>query len=191
MRGISFETPLPVARVSPARMDVALFVGLLRERPRSSLPDDLERRLRESGLLVAPRAPDAPLLLNTPVPLDAAADLERLFVRERPLRADGEGLLDANLAAAVDAFFAEGGRRCYVLSLGDPQPYLASRGARLEALHRLLFGPIAPAFWAALETGDLGALFLPDLQGPRTFREQLWGIAHLLGLEEATYLCLP
>src|SRR5688500_4455570 len=101
-------------------MDVVLFAGLLRERPRAELPDDLERRLRASGLLVALGAPDGPLLLNTPIALDAAAGLEHLFLRERPLGENGSGLVDANLAAAVEGFFAEGGRRCYLLSLGDP-----------------------------------------------------------------------
>jgi hypothetical protein len=92
--------------------------------------------------------------------------------------------IGATLPRVVASFFRSGGRRAWILPMGEPGPYL---GTRLERLSRLaiLLGPNAQA------EGSPAALALPPLAGRRELPERWYGPAAALGLEEAFFLSLP
>lgn len=98
------------------------------------------------------------------------------------------GTVGSPLAEAVRRFFAMGGRRAYVIRMGDPPPVLADRDRRRRALRRMLVGGVEPA-----ELTSAQLLF--DLAGapPRAdipTRER-HGPEHLFGLEDAALLLMP
>ena len=97
--------------------------------------------------------------------------------------------IDSTLGQAVRAFFASGGRRAYVIRLGDPLPYLHDRHSRLLQLVRLIHGEPTDAQREAVSDGHLPAA--PALPSPRLEAESWYGLAHLFGLDDATLVCLP
>lgn len=92
------------------------------------------------------------------------------------------------LGQAVRAFFAQGGRRAWVVRMGDPLPYLAARADRWDQLAGLLArgGGRGAAGKAGFGVA-LGAA-LPSPQEPAEARS---GLGHLFGLEDATFVLLP
>lgn len=182
MDGLSFIAPSP-APVDPARMDVALFVGFVARRavaPRApGEPDDALLARLPAGLRAwlaahdwrpgrAGRTAEALVdLLDVPVPVDAPDAFDALFATgTRPVGATG-GTADAPLGAAVRRFFALGGRRAYVVRLGDPPPV----------------GTPAPERAAAY----LSAFPAPAAVDPSTWR----GLGHLFGLPDVSLVALP
>jgi uncharacterized protein len=165
--------------------------------PYTPLPGAVRGWLRQAGWL-RPPAPSRPLphvrsdedveaLLDLPVPIDSWDVFDRLFAWDaRPYpdvsRPDGAPTGDFTprprrggtyLGAAVRSFFAQGGRRCYVVRAGDPWPFGAPRAERLAAL-------------AALVPGLPGGF--DSAPGDRT----TWrGIGHLYGLPDVSILCMP
>jgi uncharacterized protein len=97
--------------------------------------------------------------------------------------------IDSILGQAVEAFFTAGGRRAYVVRLGNPLPYLHDRESRLLQLVRLLYGEPTGAQREAVSAGDLPEP--PVLPSPRLEAESWYGLAHLFGLDDATLVCLP
>jgi len=96
--------------------------------------------------------------------------------------------IDSTLGQALQAFFAGGGRRAYVIRLGDPLPYLHDRDSRLRQLLRLLHGEPTQAQLDVLHAGQWPPAPLPS---PRQPAETWYGLAHLFGLDEVTIACLP
>ena len=127
--GLAFEarTP-PLAEVLP-RMDVPVFVGIAASGPP-----------------------------HVPVPLEDAAQFARVFGDDAPLAWDAHkgAIASAQLAPAVRAFFANGGRRCWVIRIAGsaestmlPVPgvlALPPSGARHLAPFSLIAR--APGSWA-------------------------------------------
>jgi hypothetical protein len=97
--------------------------------------------------------------------------------------------IDSTLGQAVKAFFAGGGRRAYLIRLGDPLPYLHDREDRLLQLVRLIDGEPRDAQRESVSAGHLPAA--PLLPSPRQPAETWYGLAHLFGLDDATLVCLP
>ena len=97
--------------------------------------------------------------------------------------------IDSTLGQAVKAFFAGGGRRAYVIRLGDPLPYLQGRERRLLQLVRLIYGEPTDAQREAVSAGHLP--MPPVLPSPRLEAQSWYGLAHLFGLDDATLVCLP
>ena len=87
--GFEFESRIPVADELP-RMDVAVFAGF------------------------AARGP-----VHVPVPVEDPAAFEAIFGADAPLAWDAETGEDvyAQLGPAVRMFFANGGRRCWIIRL--------------------------------------------------------------------------
>lgn len=157
----------------PNRVDVACFVGLVARRG-GSLPSSVRTWLEERGWLKpedgsAPYArPEAADLLDVPVPVDTWEVFDRLFAWDRR-DLDGQGHLGATyLGAAVRSFFAQGGRKCYVVRAADPLLHHASPAARQAALAKLV--PAAPS------PAD---------------RATWTGAGHVFGLPDVSFLCLP
>jgi hypothetical protein len=192
MDGLDFQSALPPAASDPARVDIALFVGFVRRRPipaRAAEDTDADRlNLLPPWLRAWFRdwdwkpgrhgrtAEDLVALEDVPVPIDGWDAFDALFAwDERQL--DAQRRCDSTLGAAVRRFFAQGGRKCYVVRVGDPWPVMTPLTAR-EALRPRVFP--SPRFGAA-------AVDLPTPMDPSTWR----GIAHLLGLPDVSFVCAP
>ncbi len=220
---LEFATAAPPGP-SPDRADVALFVGAVtRRRDATSrptaLPDTLvswwdqtqgwwerERRARQ------PRH-DRDHLLNLPVPITGWSEFEALFVIDRPVVGPAGLRVACPLAAAVRAFFAGGGRRCYVVRTGDALPYADPAHKRFDGNLLLkstpLPEPAVPGGAPLLETTEVDASraaarvsLLPGLRGATkavvsdaTFTASHWaewqGAQWIFGLLDVSMLLLP
>jgi hypothetical protein len=100
------------------------------------------------------------------------------------------GYVDTYLSAAVRSFFAQGGRKCYVVRMGDPLPLDAQQHEKPGQLARLFWGD--SSLWqSARHLGDLLGANLPLLPTPAEPPEHWHGLAHILGLPDVTYISLP
>lgn len=197
--GLHFRAGSP-APVASARADVAVFVGLVARRAAAPVPDGVMAALGAAGWAATPTSrpatarPDAQVaaLLDVPVPLDGWETFDALFAWDaRAVDAAGNATIPCALGLAVRAFFAEGGRRCYVVRCGDPPP-LMSATADGRASRRLLlaWGAGAPAD-AADRRPILPGLFGLGVPASPADPVTWHGVAHALGLDEAAMLCLP
>ena len=121
---------------------------------------------------------DGPLARSTdppfsdiPIPIETYATFTSLFDPGGSASSYGTDYL----ATAVRSFFAQGGRRCYIVRMGDPvapgddavaQNGLSGKGQKLAAL--------LP-----------GSLYAPD------DRRSWHGVGHLGGLPDVSFLALP
>ena len=187
MDGLEFQIAAPAPAVNPARADVACFVGFVARRGDVSrqagedddawlarvLPDWVRAALVTAGWLAGAGArPAAELaaLLDVPVPVESWNAFADLFAwDQRPLDGSGQ-LCPTYLGAAIRTFFARGGRRAYVVRLGDPWSAAASASIRRPQLGRLL----------------------PALPPPTPVDRDTWrGVGHLFGLPDVSFLNLP
>ncbi|MDP2073230.1 phage tail protein [Hydrogenophaga sp.] len=186
-----FETAAPALRTAPERTDVACFVGFVARRREQPLPMSVRRQLTDAGWVHGPwrKGVDAlEALDNVPVVIDSWALFDRLFawdarlVGRAPDAVSGAPSLCATyLGAAVRSFFARGGQRAVVVRVGDPWAFLESASNR-AAKRRTRLARLIPGF---SDRDTVGGLFEP--MDPRTWR----GIGHVVGLSEASLLCLP
>ena len=88
------------------------------------------------------------------------------------------------MLAALAQFFAMGGREAYVVSMGPPLPLFARRSARALAL-----GQLAAA--SGLDADDPEPALRQPMPVPHAERSALSGMAHVLGLDSASFLVLP
>lgn len=186
-----FETAAPALRTAPERADVACFVGFVARRREQSLPMSVRRQLTDAGWVHGPwrKGADAlEALDNVPVVVDSWALFDRLFawderlVGRAPDAVSGApSLCTTYLGAAVRSFFARGGQRAVVVRVGDPWAFLESASNR-AAKRRARLARLIPGLTDREQVGDV---FAPT--DPRTWR----GIGHVVGLSEASLLCLP
>src|SRR5918992_2625834 len=159
MHGLVFEDVPSVAPSAPNRVDVACFVGFVGRRGGDGpppMPSPIRLWLEERGWLSRPyERPSAAALLHVPVPIDSWDTFDTLFAWEaRPIDTTGHTSL-TYLGAAVRSFFAQGGRRCYVVRVGDawaPFGRVAARRERLAALipgypNAISSSPVDPSTW--------------------------------------------
>jgi hypothetical protein len=174
MSRIVFESERPPARIAPSRADIACFVGLVRCIERASLPPATEDWLRLHGWIGGPQArikdpdPPAPVVMpiaDVPIPIETYSAFTALF---DPGGSTGSFGTDY-LAAAVRTFFAQGGKRCYVVRMGDPLT--------------------APA--AADEKSLTLQMLLPGGSYARDDRRSWHGVGHLAGLPDVSFLAIP
>lgn len=90
--GIYFETVTPASRHVLPRMDIAAFVGFATSGP-----------------------------LHTPVAVEEASQFRSIFGEDVPLAWDPDKgrMVHSYLGSAVEAFFQNGGRRCWVVRVAD------------------------------------------------------------------------
>lgn len=171
MNGLVFEERRPVVRSAPNRADIACFVGLVKRRP-GPVPSPVVQALAEQGWTSPPYARPIDALRDVPVPIDAWQTFDRLFAWEqRPL--DGRAVGASYLGAAVRSFFAQGGRKCYVIRVDDPAPLTAPRRERL-----LKIGALLPGYPARFDPTPAD-------------RDGWHGLGHLFGLPDVSFVCLP
>ncbi|MBS1874268.1 MAG: phage tail sheath protein [Acidobacteria bacterium] len=162
MSGLSFENAAPVIASAPERADIACFVGYVRLRDGAAPPQPV------ASWLVARGWPAA--LTETPVPIDNWDVFDALFAWETRSAVAAEG--SSYLGAAVRSFFAQGGRKCYVVRVGDSWSPLEppNPAARLAAL--------VPGYPSRFE--------------PAPGDRRSWkGAGHVFGLPDVSFLCLP
>src|SRR5215472_15175651 len=171
MPGLVFEDQTKVAASAPNRMDIALFVGFVRRANPGALPPGLVEWLDEAGWVEGPYARPTGDLLDLPVPFETWQQFETLFDWGDRTGSGTDGA--AYLGAAVRSFFAQGGRKCYVVRVGDPWPLDAAREARLAAVAKLIPGH--------------PARFLPSPPD----RHSWHGVGHLFGLPDVSFVVMP
>jgi uncharacterized protein len=188
--GLSFTTQAPKIQINPNRSDVVCFVGFIARR-RTVVPETIRQWLQEQGWqrgpYARPGARDGDLsvdlsvdlsLLDVPVPIDSWAVFNQLFAPDdRLLSANSVRKGSTYLGAAVRSFFVQGGRRCYVVRMGDPWPMATERQSRLALVANLIPGYRADA------AGSFTA--------QPSDRTSWHGIGHLFGLTDVSFLCLP
>lgn len=226
MIGLDFEVQAPVVAPDPNRADIACFVGFVGRRE-TAVPGLVWHWLEEQGwtspIYRLPKAElDARLevlklqhwtpppyqrskddldgLIHLPVPIDSWEVFDFLFAwDERPLTGSAnETRFGATyLGAAVRSFFAQGGRKCYVVRVGDPWPLVGDRslsveGRRARRAQQLL--RLIPGF-ALLPEEITGLPAEEIIAGPSRVspldREGWRNLDHLFGLPEVSFLCLP
>lgn len=177
MTGLVFEQGSPIVASAPNRADIACFVGLVHRRA-SRIPAGVYGWLREQGWrrsLGSDTTTDE--LLNVPVPIDDWDVFDLLFAWEQRVfaqKADGQEIVGSSyLGAAVRSYFAQGGRKCYVVRVGDPLAVSTGRSQKLLQLAQLI-----PGYPVRVDVSPVD--------------RQTWrGIGHLFGLPDVSFLCLP
>ncbi len=186
MKGLSFQSQKPAVAGSPNRMDIACFVGLIDMRE-DAAHSDIDQWLFEQSWLNSTQNYDPPYshqktatyhraeaeeLLDIPVPIESWERFTQLFKwDQREFNSDLSGA--TYLGAAVRSFFAQGGRKCYVVRVASPLSLLAN-----EIDRRQLIAKLAPGF-----PGQVSSI--------TSDRSSWTGVGHLLGLPDVTMLCLP
>jgi hypothetical protein len=177
MRGLSFQAVGAIAPSDPNRVDIACFVGLVARRtptPKEWDADPVRTWLDERGWSGSQGRPAGELmdLLDVPAPIESWDDFDRRYAWDaRPLDLDGTFTATSYLGAAVRAFFVQGGRRCYVVRVGDPPPLVAPKATRRALIDKLL--PTGAATPSPVD------------------RTSWHGIGHLFGLPDVSFLSLP
>ena len=145
--------------------------------------------------------------------LDTSPGFKRIVLKRTALQESGELTVHANrsfgfartvqdddarqesyLAAAVRAFFRQGGRKCYVISMGDPLPFVSPAADRCKKAVQLFWGQalndrLGPG--VALKLEDLLTMYLPGLVDGTGDMRQPQSLAYLADLSDVTYLCFP
>jgi hypothetical protein len=112
-------------------------------------------------------------LEDLPVPVDTWEVFDEMFGWDDRPYSRRHGRVDTYLGAAVRSFFAQGGRKCYVVRLGDPWSLRAFTPTRRQGLARML-----PGYPLSLAASP--------------HERSTWrGIAHLFGLPDVALVCLP
>lgn len=170
-------------------MDVACFVGFARRRSGTRLPASVVQWLKQEGWVEVdatgepdPGVHDERGADNLPLLIEDWSMFERIFeVRSLAMsHASRDHMLPGYLAAAVRSFFAQGGRRCFVVPITRPASlYLRSSAERRRhAIRRLVpsFNPVTGMGTGAADPVERGS----------------WrGAQVATGLDEVSTLCLP
>lgn len=172
MKGLIFEGAAPVRQPTPNRSDVVCFIGYAHIKdgdPPQELQDWLEREGWWSTPVTTGIQAGGKSLYDLPLPIHNWEQFDHLFQWTRrffdPSQAEGA----TYLGAAVRSFFAQGGRKCFVISMGEPVDYFADRDVRDGCLLKLV----------------------PEYSGQRGRRSQWHGLHHLFGLPEVSFVSLP
>lgn len=172
MKGLIFEASAPQPDAARNRTDVACFIGYARVRDVDP-PQRLRAWLQHQGWWATGASkgaqPGLESLYDLPLPIDNWEGFDRLFEWDRRTYGPGPALGATYLGAAVRSFFAQGGRKCFVISLGEPGAWSADRNVRDGLLLRLV----------------------PDVRNQGGRRSQWHGLHHLFGLPEVSFVALP
>lgn len=172
MKGLIFEALAPEADAAPNRTDVACFIGFAKTRALET-PVPLRRWLQHEGWWSTATSTGvqsgAESLYDVPVPIHNWEQFDQLFAWDEREYADAATLGATYLGAALRSFFAQGGRKCYVISLGEPVALSDDRARRDAMLLQLV----------------------PHYTGQRSRRGEWHGLHHLFGLPEVSFVSMP
>lgn len=181
LSGLSFELATPTGAIAHERSDVACFIGHVARRRRVALPAGVREQLRREGWVHGPWALEVErleTLTQLPVAVESWELFDQLYAwDERRLRRGHAARAATYLGAAVRSFFANGGRRAWIVRVADSWPYADAEDR--AASRRLWLANLLPAL----------------AQAPRPFNPhdpRTWcGVEHLYGLNEVSHVCLP
>ena len=171
MKRIIFQSTKKIEPVLVNRTDIALFVGFVQTR-NNPLPASIANWLTDNGFSTDQS------LLNVPVPVSSWEEFDSLFLWDE--RDSGLALssrdtvsMETYIGSSVRAFFSQGGRQCYVVSVGAPVLYNETRLNRLDEIKKLLPG-------------------YPSLLDVHVSDRNSWkGIGLLHALPEVSFVSLP
>ncbi|HEX3549453.1 MAG TPA: hypothetical protein VHT53_03720 [Candidatus Elarobacter sp.] len=144
-------------------VDVDPFAQLAAQLARF-VPASVGDWLQTQGWRTGPFARPLDAMFDVPVPVESVATFDAMF---DPSGSGGDGT--DYLAAAIRAFFAQGGKRCYVVRMGDP---------------------VASTDDATALAAKLDALLVAD-DHDAADRRTWHGAGHLAGLPGTSFLALP
>src|SRR6478609_7220548 len=198
--GVTFIRREPGPAVQLGRADVAMFVGLVAREP-APLRDRLRTFLAEGGWvpMTTPAAGDSAetlALLGIPVPVESWDEFSALYRWDgRTVEQGSPETIPSNLGLAVRSFFAEGGRKAYIVRIGDPLPlvdFSVSEGDFVAAKRKLLDGGKARLGQAGLQRLPLLPGFAQPGNDPDPSERQTWmGAAAIFGIDDVAMLLLP
>lgn len=172
MKGLFFETLSSRAEAAPNRTDVACFIGFAKVREIGT-PTALTEWLQHEGWWATDTAAGEQAgtesLYDVPVPVQSWEQFVQLFDWDQRIYANETTRGATYLGAAVRSFFAQGGRKCFVISLGEPVALDAARAVRDDMLLQLV----------------------PHYSGQRSRRTEWHGLHHLFGLPEVSFVAMP
>ena len=116
MSRIVFESERPLISADPLRADVACFAGLARCLDGAALSPAVLDWLERQGWTTGPFARPLNPVFDIPIPIENYGVFQSLFDTGATAASAGTDYL----AAAVRTFFAQGGKRCYIVRMGDP-----------------------------------------------------------------------
>lgn len=180
MKGLLFDEQPAIATSAPTRMDIACFIGFVRVRPGTTISAPLFRWLDERGWASGPYRRSIEALRDIPVPIETWESFDALFDWNHRTPHGDDHALATDLGAAVRSFFIQGGRKCYVVRVGDPWPLSAPRTERLALLDRLLPG-----------SSFLEPNLTVSMTSTPADRQSWHGVGHLFGLPDVSFVCLP
>jgi len=161
MSRVIFDDQPSAPVLNPGRADIACFVGLVRLLPGATLPATMSAWLNSLGYSNAQIA----TITNIPVLVENYLAFNSIFDDGSA----GTGSGTDYLATGVRSFFAQGGRRCYVVRVDDPVTSTETAQTKAVKLQELL----------------LNSSYAPD-------NAQSWtGVGSLSALEDASFLLTP
>ncbi|HEY4962696.1 MAG TPA: hypothetical protein VII29_17700, partial [Terriglobales bacterium] len=163
MSRVIFDDQPVAPQVDPGRADIACFVGLVRVLPGATLPASTIVWLTSLGYSMA----QIGKITNVPVLLERYVGFTSIFDDG----SRGTGFGTDYVASAVRSFFAQGGRRCYVVRVGDPVGIQDTPQDKEGKLNSLLansaFAPDTAGSWTGVSSlavlEDVSFLVTPDL----------------------------
>jgi hypothetical protein len=169
MSRVLFQNSPAAPVFNRTRADIACFVGLVRVLPGAAAPASVGSWLSSLGYSSgpAPYPNQIATLTNIPIPVNSYGEFTALFDDGTT----GAGFGTDYLATGVRSFFAQGGRKCYVVRVGDPVNAQTSPQAMAALLHDLLpnaaFDPGNTQTWTGVSSlsvlEDASFLLTPDL----------------------------
>jgi hypothetical protein len=185
MGGLLFEEQAPVIASAPSRTDIACFAGFVRRRVKTPVPADIRVWLSLRGWTRLPGEPawaappyarpeaEVDALLHLAIPIDTWSVFDALFQWERRGTDGEDAQASTYLGAAVRSYFAQGGRKCYVIRVGDPWPIESKADVREPYIASLIPG-------------------YPQRFDPSAADRTSWrGVGQLYGLPDVSFLCVP
>ena len=161
MSRVVFDNTPAAPVFNPTRADVACFVGLVRLLAGASVPSTTAKWLTSLGYSNA----QIQSITNVPVMVESYLSFTSIFDDGSA----GTGYGTDYLAAGVRSFFAQGGKRCYIVRTGDPVNANDTSTTKASKLQALL----------------PNTSFAPD-------QAQSWtGVGSLAPLEEVSFLVTP
>lgn len=152
MSRVIFDNTPQAPAFHPGRADVACFVGLARVLKGAALSASMASWLSSLGY----KSDQIASLTNVPILIENYAAFSAIFDDAQA----GTGSGTDYLATAVRSFFAQGGKRCYVVRVDDPVAPDDSAQSKAARLRKILpgsaFTPDDARSWTGV--GNLGAL---------------------------------
>jgi uncharacterized protein len=163
MSRVIFDNQPAPPQLNPGRADIACFVGLIRLLPGATLSAGMATWLNSLGYSNSQIA----LITNVPVLLESYVGFTSIFDDGSA----GTGFGTDYVGTAVRSFFAQGGKRCYVVRVDDPVTLTDSAQDKAAKLQELLpsgvYAPDDAQSWTGVGTlgvlEDVSLLATPDL----------------------------